>query len=390
MNFTPLVSPAVTPLDTHFRIPEYTIPGEYFSPLTSPALEAQTRPVQRSVYGTLRGSDTSDTQSPVEMDIDQNPNLAATHSVPALRKSKRRSTTTSTKSTGRAVKQSPAMKPQTRRKQPSSTVIPPKDVAELIDEAQRSKENGYSRSGNGKLSLLPYGRDSSEADSVSPEPLSEILMPPPATPQAGSVARSPYLKAQQNGPQVGQQTGPESQSGSQNQPASTRSTPNAPATPASLMRIQKNSGNNTSERQALEESNSRAEAELEQIMEGIVMPEIGAGAKPTLPTLQTQHLRDNQVTPSLSAKKAPTSASTPATTSTFASPHFGAAASPGGSISSKRGDPKAGGKAGKKRSSISSSQVSPALRPRISPSIKPLLPEGSKLTLLPIFSFDPD
>jgi len=379
MNFTPLVSPAVTPLDTHFRMPEYTIPGEYFSPLTSPALEAQARPVQRSVYGTLRGSDTSETQSPVDMDIDQNPKLAMTQSVPALRKSKRRSTATSTKGTGRAVKQSPAMKPQTRKKQPSSTVIPPKEVAELIDEAQRSKENGYGQSGNGKLSL-PYRRDSSEADSVSPEPLSEILMPPPATPRAGSVARSPYLKAQRSGQQAGQQNGSESQSGSQNQP-STRSTRNAPATPASLMKIQKPKNSSTSsasERHALEEGNSRAEAELEQIMEGIFMPEVEAASKPTLPTLQTQHLGDDQVTPTLSAKRAPTSASTPVTTSAFASPHFSAVASPGGSISSKRGDRPGGGRAGKKRSSISSSQVSPALRPRISPIIKPLLPEGSK------------
>jgi len=383
MNFTPLVSPAVTPLDAHFRMPEYTIPGEYFSPLTSPALEAQTRPAQRSVYGTLRGSDTSDTQSPVDMEIDQNPTLALTNSMPALRKSKRRSTTASTKSTGRAVKQSPAMKPQTRRKQPSSTVIHPKEVAELLEEAQRSKENGQSQSGNGKLSL-PYGQDSSETESVSPEPLSEILMPPPATPRAGSVARSPYLRAQRSGQQIGEQSGQQSGSHTQNrsqpQPGPSRSSRNAPATPASLMKIQKKSGNCASERHALEESTSRAEAELEQIMEGIVMPESAAVAKPTLPTLQTQHLSDNQVTPTFSAKRAPTSASTPIITSAFASPHFGAVASPGGSISSKRGDSKAGGRPGKKRGSTSSSQISPALRPRISPSIKPLLPEGSKFS----------
>ena len=381
MNFTPLVSPAVTPLDIHFRMPEYTMTGDYFSPLTSPALEAQTRPAQRSAYGTLRGSDTSDTQSPVDMDIDQNPILALKNSLPAVRKSKRRSTITSTKNTGRAVKQSPAMKPQTRRKQPSSAIIPPKEVAELIDEAQRSKENGKSQSANGKLSL-PYGQDSSEAESVSPEPLSEILMPPPATPRAGSIARSPYLKAQQHeqqgGQQIGQQSGSQPQDDPHSQPAPTRSMCNAPATPASLMRIQKNAGNSASERHALEESNSRAEAELEQIMEGIVLPEQATGPKPTLPTLQTQHPGDDQATPTLPAKKGPTSASTPVTTSAFASPHFGAVASPGGLTTSKKGEPKATGRPAKKRGSTSSSQVSPALRPRISPSIKPLLPEGSK------------
>ncbi|KAJ5238702.1 hypothetical protein N7468_003321 [Penicillium chermesinum] len=39
--YTPLVSPAMTPLESQFRLPEYTILGEYFTPLTSPALEAQ-------------------------------------------------------------------------------------------------------------------------------------------------------------------------------------------------------------------------------------------------------------------------------------------------------------------------------------------------------------
>jgi hypothetical protein len=42
MAFTPLVSPAVTTRDSTFHpILEYTIPGAYFSPLTSPALHAQ-------------------------------------------------------------------------------------------------------------------------------------------------------------------------------------------------------------------------------------------------------------------------------------------------------------------------------------------------------------
>ena len=42
MAFTPLVSPAVTPLDPHFNMDGgFTVPGAYFSPLTSPALRAQ-------------------------------------------------------------------------------------------------------------------------------------------------------------------------------------------------------------------------------------------------------------------------------------------------------------------------------------------------------------
>ncbi|MCJ1402756.1 hypothetical protein MMC11_005977 [Xylographa trunciseda] len=358
MVFTPLVSPAVTPVDTQFRMQEYTIPGEYFSPLTSPALEAQNRPVQRSVYGPLR-SDTSDTASPVEMDIDQSTTSLATNSA-ALRKSKRKSASGSIKPPGRSVRQSPAMKPQSRRKQASSTVIPPKEVAEMIEDARRSKQNGTVQSSNGKLSL-PYGQDSSEAESVSPEPLSEILMPPPATPRPGSVGRSPYLKAR----------------GSQSAPM--RPISDLPATPASLMRIQKNTTNGAQEIQEMKQNNSLAEAEMEQIMEGIILPE-SAGTKPVLPSLVTTHLGNEQATPKLAAKRTPASASIPVSYSVPPSPQVGSTmASPAGSTTGKRGDVKVRPRAGKKRSNTINSQVSPALRPKVSPSIKPLLPEGTTI-----------
>lgn len=338
---------------------DYALPGEYFSPLTSPALEAQNRPTQRSVYGPVQRSVNSNTASPIEMNIDHSSNAFGTNGV-ALRKSKRKSTSTSTKPPGRSVRQSPAMKPQTRRKQPSSTVIPPREVAEVIADARRSKQTGPSQCNNGKLAL-PYGQDSSEAESVSPEPLSEILMPPPATPRPGSVGRSPHLKAQ----------------GSQSAPL--RPMSNIPATPASLMKIQKDAANSTKELQDLKRSNSRAEAEMEQIMEGIVLSEALTATKPTLPALDTTHLDDSQATPTISARKAMTSAFTPASYAVPPSPRSATTlASPSGSISGKRTDGKAAGRASKKRNSITSSQVSPAIRPRISPSIKPLLPEGSK------------
>ena len=317
------------------------------------------RPAQRSVYGPIRGSDTSDTASPIEMDIDQTMNAIAT-SGPNLRKSKRKSTLTSTKGTGRAVKQSPAMKPQTRSKRPSSTVIPPKEVDEVIKDARRATESVQAQPNNGKSSL-PYGQDSSEAESVSPEPLSEILMPPPATPRPGSVGRSPYLKAQANV--------------SQSAPQQMR---NAPATPASLMKIQKKAVNGAHERRVLEESTSRAEAEMEQIMEGIALPETATRSNPILSTINTTNIDNDQATPTLSAQKVPNSLSTPASSTVLPSPLISAVASPGASFASKRGEPKVGGRGSKKRSNTISSQVSPALRPRISPSIKPLLPEGSK------------
>ncbi|MCJ1409157.1 hypothetical protein MMC19_003235 [Ptychographa xylographoides] len=358
MVFTPLVSPAVTPVDNTFRLPEYTIPGEYFSPLTSPALEAQRGPAQRSVYGPIRSSDTSDTTSPTDMDVDHSIASAAVVGA-ALRKSKRKSASVSTKPPGRSVRQSPAMKPQSRRKQPSSTVIPPNEVAELMEGASRPTQNGTTLTNNGKLAL-PYGQDSSEAESVSPEPLSEILMPPPATPRPGSVGRSPHITAQ----------------GSQSAPLPPMR--NTPATPASLMKIRKKADSAAHARRNLEESNLRAEAEMEQIMEGITLPDSVVGGKPTLPTLDTTVLNDDQVTPTLSARGTK-SATTPASSTIMPSPQIGSVASPASSISSKRGEARIGGRGSKKRNSISSSQVSPALRPKISPSIKPLLPEGSTI-----------
>ncbi|MCJ1283708.1 hypothetical protein MMC26_003039 [Xylographa opegraphella] len=358
MVFTPLVSPAVTPVDTQFRVQEYTMLGEYFSPLTSPALEAQNRPVQRSVYGEIR-SDTSDTTSPVEMDIDQSTSMLLTNSA-ALRKSKRKSTTGSTKPPGRSVRQSPAMKPQSRRKQASSAIIPPKEVAEIIEDARRSKQHGTVQSGTGKLAL-PYGQDSSEAESVSPESFSEILMPPPATPRPGSVGRSPYLKAR----------------GSQSAPM--RPISDLPATPASLMRIQKTTANGAQEIQELKQSNSLAEAEMEQIMEGITLPESG-GTKPTLPTLDTTHRYDDETTPTLSAKSTLASASTPVSCTVLPSPRVGSTmVSPGDTATGKRGEAKANPRGGRKRNSTTTSQASPAIRPKISPSIKPLLPEGTTI-----------
>ena len=357
-------------------MPEHTIPGEYFSPLTSPALEAQNQQhaAQRSVYGAVRTSDTSATTSPIEMNADINPD-AARENDQLPRKARRKTAPTTAKNTARMVRQSPAVKSQTRRKQSSSTVIPPKEVTSIIAEARRSN-SAHSPPPNGSTSL-PYGQDSSEAESVSPEPLSEALMPPPATPRPGSAGRSPYLKA--------------NQTGSQSAPVSAMK--NSPATPASLMRIQKQ---NLSKAEAdlqlsnLKEQTMAAEAEMEQIINDIVLPEPANSRKLGVAALDTLNSIDNDVTPTLGAQRkttstGPTSAPPTATGTVFPSPQLGEMASPSVSISSKRVDSKPALRASKKRNS--SSHVSPALRPRISPSIKPLLPEGSTFFLS--FSLSP-
>ena len=369
MNFTPLVSPAVTPLDTQFQQPEYAGPNDCFSPLTSPALRAQNHGASHSVYGAVRGSDTSDTTSPIDPQLEYSAPTSGQTST-ALRKSKRKSSISSTKNASRGVRQSPVVKPHSRRKQPSSAIIPPKEVDRVLEQARKGKTHESPTSADGRLSL-PYGQDSSEADSVSPEPLSEILMPPPATPKSSSASRSPYLLAK-NG-------------SIQQQPSPSIVAKEAPATPASLMKIRKGQ---TSKGSALHRSTSSlkeqammAEADMEQIMEDIVLPEPATTSnKPALQPISIPTANSiKAVTTPVSTNRTPTAASAPvtATSSAFPSPTASALASPDGSMPHKRNNdqPKMKIRDSKKRNS-NSTQISPALRPKISPSIKPLLPEG--------------
>jgi len=351
MVFTPLISPAVTPLDTQFRIPEYTLPAEYFSPLTSPALEAQNAAARRSVYGAARYSDTSVGNSPVDMSLD----LATSVSLPSmtpLRKTRRKAPANTSRNPTRTVRQSPAMKPQSRRK---STVIPPKEVADVIQDAQNTR-NGV-RIPRASGLPVPSNPDSSEAESISPEPLSEALMPPPATPNSATAGRSPYLTAQH----VGSRSAPLLAMSSE------------PATPASLMKLRKPYGRTPKQ--------GNVDGGGQEIQSNIIQPAAAISTKPNLPPINTAHANDDQTTPTLSAKNTPrlgpTSAPpTSASSSVMPSPLLSAIASPTGSVVGRRLDSKPTGRSSKKRNSANSVQVSPALRPKISPSIKPLLPEG--------------
>ncbi len=366
------MSPAVTPLDTQFQYPDYAAPTDAFSPLTSPALRAQNQAAQHSVYGAVRGSDTSDTTSPIDPSLDFSaPTTGSTAA--SLRKSKRKTSSSSTKNPARAVRQSPAMKPQNRKKQPSSAIIPSKGISGIIEEARKSREaNKAPQATDGKLHF-PYSQDSSGPDSVSPEPLSEILMPPPATPKSISASRSPYLNAKQN----------------EHQAASLQDPNGEPATPASLMKIRKEAGKlNRSNRptSSLKEQTALAEADMEQIMEDIVLPEsMSTTKKPTLKPINTADANTDQSTPSMGgrkmAKHGPASAPITANASALPSPQLVTSPTSAGSI--KRVDSILKSRDPKKRNSQSSVQVSPALRPKISPSIKPLLPEGGNVLSFP-------
>lgn len=355
-TFTPLVSPAVTPHDVQFHYQDYAVPGEYFSPLTSPALEAQNHASQRSVYSAVRGSDTSDTTSPTDMNIDpslQNPNLNG------ARRSRRKASTTAQRNLSRTVRQSPSMKPQTRKKQLSSTSIPSNRVSEIIEDAGNAKRSTNVPQRPVQKLPMAISQESSEAESVSPESLSEILMPPPATPKSASASKSPQIVAKP---------------GSQSAPMPPKDS--KPVTPASLMRIRKGASKSASS--ALKEQSSRLESQLEQTMEDIVLPdsEKSSSKRPALTPLRTSDATEDDTTPTMSARKtpkmtptAPTSAPVTATGSAFPSPNTNPMASP----NAKRGDSRAGGRQVSKRANSGSS---PALHPRISPNIKPLLPEG--------------
>ena len=159
-----------------------------------------------------------------------------------------------------------------------------------------------------------------------------------------------------------------------------------PATPASLMKIRKQAGKAVGvhrQTSSLKEQTALAEADMEQIMEDIVLPEpANTIKKPVLRPINTTDTNLDQSTPTMSARKTPrygpASAPITAATSVFPSPQLGAMASPTGTGPGRRSDPKLRARDSKKRNSQGSVHVSPALRPKISPSIKPLLPEGGK------------
>lgn len=354
--YTPLDSPAVTPHDSHFQRAEYTITGDCFSPLTSPALKAQNQHPQRNVFEDIRSLDISRSISASDAAID--PSLSTPASKVAKKPNRRASAASKTPS--RVVKQSPLMKAQARRRQTSGANIPPNKVSGLIEDAETSKPATVGRAAVRGNLPLSNSLESSEAESISPEPLSEILMPPPATPKSSSASKSPYLIANNNGHP------------SMPLPA----VDNQPATPASLMRIRK--GNGKAAGSTLREQSSVLDSDEEHAAEKTVQPEPAKTHRgPSLTPIKTSDAQDGESTPTIPARKNPrvnpTSAPATATASVQPSPQFDATSTSGGPT-----DPTGSGRTAKKRTSSSSVQVSPALRPRISPSIKPLLPEGGK------------
>ncbi len=345
MAFTPLVSPAVTPLDPHFNIPEYTVPGAYFSPLSSPALHAQNE--HSSVYD-QRHSGT--TNSPIDTSLDAY-SAPVTSNILARKTSKKSLQPSQKPRSTRGIRQSPIVKPRKGKKSSSATILPQAlgDILEPVhDRVAPSKEVNSSNS--------TASTEESENGSISPEHLSDMAPPPVPTP--GSARVSPYIQAHRSNTRASQLV------------------MGSPATPASLMRLTKSP-------QAGQPGSTQHMDLDDPGMDGFALPESATASRPQLSRLDTQS--DGQVTPTLSSTGAKTPAlqplpspalTRPGTATSSQSPQIDAMNGLNGTSGNTRKTPLLAARSSKKRSS-SSVLVSPALLPRISPSIKPLLPGGS-------------
>ena len=341
LAFTPLVSPAVTPLEAHFNIPEYTVPGAYFSPLSSPALHAQKE--QPSVYD-QRHSGT--TNSPIDLNVE--PHSAPSSSTMLLRKTNRKPP--QKQRSTRGVKQSPIVKPR-RGKKGSTTSLPTQALTDILEPSNAQSTTSKAPSS----SHSTVSTEESENESISPEHLSD--MAPPPVPPPGSAGKSPYIQAQKNGRTGGLPLG-------------------SPATPASLMRLPSSP--------AVGQSFANHDVDMDEFS----LPEAATAVpKPSLSRVETQS--DGQITPTLSSNGTKTSGFQPLASPAFARPRLSVSASQSpqldaingsnGTNGNSRKTPQIAARGTKKRTS-SSVLASPALLPRISPSIKPLLPGGGSVS----------
>ena len=438
MSFTPLVSPAVTPLETQFSIDtQFTVPGAYFSPLTSPALHAQTDP--NSVFDPRL---THSSTSPLDMDMEMLPSaapLSSGSSVVTETLAKKARKNNASKARKANVRQSPITKPM--RKKSTTTPVMNAQVLDQLAESlehevltspvihtqsqQQAFHHSHSRLSTshiqiGGSSSSAAGTTDSEYDSVSPETLTD--MPPPPVPKSRSARPSPYLRPQNHGGVAPNHT--MAVSSAPVLAISNVSLPGgvggvgggfpSPATPASLMKLAspKNKAHKpspsitaTKRDGTASGSNSAGSSATTTVgvanehIENFELPEsLSMDFQKTHASTSSAHdtpVNNTTASPSLdplSARAAfqplpspsltkPGGGSISGTNSATQSPQI----LPGGhssstpllaANSSRKTPQMLPRSSAKKRPSISSVQGSPALRPRISPSIKPLLPGG--------------
>jgi hypothetical protein len=334
----------VTPLEVRFSIPEYTVPGAYLSPLSSPALNAQNG--HAAIYDQRHSGATN---SPIDTNLDSHSAPASTTILPRKASKKPQKPRNA-----RGVRQSPIVKPRKGKKGSSATI----SEQVLGDIIEPSHCNGTISKATSSSHSTASAEDS-ENGSISPEHLSD--MAPPPIPPPGSAGRSPYIQSQNSGTRTQQ-----------------LQVLGSPATPASLMRI---SG---SPRVNLQAKNQYMDIDDPEV-DGFLLPEAAAAAnsRPQLSRIETQS--DGQVTPTLSSTGPKTPGFQPLPSPTFNRPRSAVSASQSPQIDAMNGSAGKNGtgrktstaaRSSKKRSS-SSVLASPALLPRISPSIKPLLPGGT-------------
>ncbi|KAF4554091.1 Helix-loop-helix DNA-binding domain-containing protein 1 [Elsinoe fawcettii] len=347
-NFTPLVSPAVTPQDTTFQHNTEYGNGAYFSPLTSPALQAQNATQQyRSSRGTQPSTArTSAATSPVTNDPDIDMFIGnGGQATERARKPTKKATTRSVGSRS-GVRSSPVTKPQKRKSAALSASLANNELNNLLQDPQIHL-NSSLRAGT--------STDGSGAGSISPEPLSEALMGPPPRPGSGSNMQSPTIFAQ-----------------SHHGPSKLKES-NAPATPASLMSI--DNPRNTNGKTTMTGSGRTVPlANLDNTgLDDFALPPAVANNTTIESANATPRITAARKTPKLGPLS-----SAGGRTSATSSPAISAIASPS-SATTPQFPKDARNRNSKKRTSISggSQMVSPALRPKISPSIKPLLPDGA-------------
>lgn len=364
-DFTPLVSPAVTPQDSRFNpAPDYAIPGTYFSPLTSPALHAQNAAGQyRQSSGLYKRPGTANTSldgSPTSALFDINMMGEGVSPPEPARRSKRK--TQAPRSTGPAARttRSPIVKGSKRKSDSMASARAGRDIDQLLQDAQVHRASSNQKQQTSST-------ESSGLDSTSPEALSEALMGPP--PRPGSALQSPSILAQTH-----------------SAPSLIRQASAAPATPGSLMSIDRSQRTNGMQYPHSAQPLGMTINDMTDL-DDFALPPSAAVARPRSAS-GANHTSSVGAAPRAALRKTPKlgplstpSSSLNRTTSATASPAISAMASPVSATTPSFAKlQENGGKIGKQRSSVSggSSMVSPALRPKISPSIKPLLPEGGK------------
>jgi len=354
MSFTPLVSPAVTPLDNQFPVEtQFTVPGAYFSPLTSPALHAQNESTAMFDRRLATGS------SPHTMDLEL---LPAPGQAPVDANKKTKKSNASKPRKGN-VRQSPISKPQ-RKKTTTTPVISAQvldQLAETLEPQGQMRQPSSSAAAPATTSSTGASPDT-ENESVSPETITD--MPPPPVPKPRSARPSPYIQPQNN-PSASAYT---QMSGIP-----------SPATPASLMKLASPKSRSDSA-SANHEAGTGAEGiETFELPESLnlsfqKLPLSALETKPKSQTASPALEGSSAVKPGgFQALSSPVFAKPVAAASAGQSPQL----TPGSSATSARKTPQMLPRPGKKRGSTSSVHVSPALRPRISPNIKPLLPGGA-------------